>query len=75
MNFAIADQQKIICKKIKNLVTKIEDNIKGEETRIELVIEAAERPPAGIRRPRPNSAHHYWVGGLRTSGWIRSHNY
>jgi len=75
MNFTIADQQKIICKKIKNLVTKIEDNIKGEETRIELVITAAERPPAGIRRLRPNSAHHYWVGGLRTNGWNRRHNY
>jgi hypothetical protein len=75
MNFTVTDQQKIICKKIKNLVTKIEDNIKSEETRVELVIEATERPPAGIRRLRPNSSHHDWVGGLRTSGWIRSHNY
>ena len=38
MNFVIADQQKIICKKIKKLVTKIEDNIKGEENRTELII-------------------------------------
>ena len=75
MNIVIAEQQKKICKKIKKLVTKIEDNIKGEETRIELVITTAERPPAGIRRLRPNSAHHHWVGGLRTNGWNRSHNY
>jgi purine nucleoside permease len=75
MNFTIANQQKKLCKKIKKLVTKLEDNIKVEETRVELVIEAAERPPAGIMRPRPNSAHHYWVGGLRTNGWIRSHNH
>ena len=75
MNFTVTDQQKIICKKIKNLVTKIEDNIKSEETRVELVIEATERPPAGIRRLRPNSSHHYWVGGLRTNGWNRNHNY
>jgi hypothetical protein len=75
MNLVIADQQQKICKKIKNLVTKLENNIKIEETRIELVVETTERPPAGIRRPRPNSAHHYWVGGLRTSGWTRIHNY
>ena len=75
MNFTIADQQKIICKKIKNLVTKIEDNIKREENRIELMIEASERPPAGIRRSRPNSAQNYWIGGLRTNGWLRIHNY
>jgi len=75
MNFVIADQQKNLCKKIKNLVTKLEDNIKVEETRIELVVEATERPPAGIKRSKPNSAHHYWVGGLRTSGWTRIHNY
>ena len=75
MNFVIANPQKEICRELKNLVSKIEDNIKREENRIELIIEASERPPAGMRRPRPNSAHHYWVGGLRTSGWIRSHNY
>ena len=71
----VAEQQREICRELKNLIAKIENNIKGEETRIELVIEATERPPAGIRRLRPNSAHHYWVGGLRTNGWIRSHNY
>jgi len=74
MNFVIAEQQKKICKKIKKLVTKIEDNIK-EETLVELAVEVTERPPAGIRRVRPNSAHHYWVGGLRTNGWNRNHNY
>ena len=74
MNIIKAEQQKKICKKIKNLVTKIEDNIK-EETLAELAVEIAERPPAGIRRVRPNSAHHYWVGGLRTNGWNRNHNY
>jgi hypothetical protein len=73
MDFITADQQKKICGKIKNLVDKLEDNIK--ETQVELVIGATERPPAGIRRLRPNSSHHDWVGGLRTSGWIRSHNY
>jgi len=71
----IAEQQREICRELKNLVGKIEDNINKEERRIEVVIEASERPPAGIRRHRPNSAHHYWIGGLRTSGWVRSHNY
>jgi len=75
MNYVIAEQQREICRELKNLVTKIEDNIKREETRIELIIEASERPPAGIRRSRPNSAHNYWIGGLRTNSWIRIHNY
>ena len=75
MNFVIADPQREICRELKNLVSKIEDNIKREENRIELIIEASERPPAGMIRPRLNSAHHYWVGGLRTSGWTRIHNY
>jgi hypothetical protein len=30
MNLVIADQQQKICKKIKNLVTKLENNIKIE---------------------------------------------
>ncbi len=71
----VAENQKEICKEIKNLVTRIEENIKQEETRIELEVESIERPPAGLRRSRPNSAHNYWIGGLRTSGWIRTHNY
>ena len=78
----VAEQQREICRELKNLVAKIEDNIKREENRIkreenriELIIEASERPPAGIRRLRPNSAHNYWIGGLRTNGWIRIHNY
>jgi hypothetical protein len=71
----VAENQKEICREIKNLVTRIEENIKQEETRIELEVEETERPPAGIRRSRPNSAHNYWIGALRTSGWIRTHNY
>jgi gas vesicle protein len=60
---------------LKNLVAKIEDNIKQEEERIQLEIEQMERPAAGIRQSRPNSAHNHWIGGLRTNGWIRNHNY
>ena len=71
----VAEQQREICRELKNLIAKIEDNIKRGENRIELIIEASERPPAGIRRLRPNSAHNYWIGGLRTNGWIRIHNY
>ncbi len=75
MNIAVAEKQREICRELKNLVAKIEDNIKEEEERIQLEIEQAERPPAGIRQTRPNSAHNYWIGGLRASGWIRTHNY
>jgi len=75
MNMIVAEQQREICRELKNLIAKIEDNIKRGENRIELIIEASERPPAGIRRLRPNSAHNYWIGGLRTNGWIRIHNY
>jgi hypothetical protein len=71
----VAEQQREICRELKNLIAKMEDNIKRGENRIELMIEASERPPAGIRRLRPNSAHNYWIGGLRTNGWIRIHNY
>ena len=71
----VAEQQREICRELKNLIAKMEDNIKRGENRIELIIEASERPPAGIRRLRPNSAHNYWIGGLRTNGWIRIHNY
>ena len=46
-----------------------------KENRIELMIEASERPPAGVRQSRPNSAHNYRIGGLRTNGWFRIHNY
>ena len=75
MNIIVAEQQREICRELKNLVAKIEDNIKREENRIELMIEASDQPPAGIRQLRPNSAHNYWIGGLRTNGWIRIHNY
>ena len=75
MNMLVAEQQREICRELKNLIAKMEDNIKRGENRIELMIEASERPPAGIRRLRPNSAHNYWIGGLRTNGWIRIHNY
>ena len=75
MNMIVAEQQREICRELKNLIAKMEDNIKRGENRIELIIEASERPPAGIRRLRPNSAHNYWIGGLRTNGWIRIHNY
>jgi len=75
MNLAVAEKQREICRELKNLVAKIEDNIKEEEERIQLEIEQTERPPAGIRLSRPNSAHNYWIGGLRAHGWIRNHNY
>ncbi len=75
MNIAVAEKQREICRELKNLVAKIEDNIKEEEERIQLEIEQTERPAAGIRQTRPNSAHNYWIGGLRASGWIRTHNY
>jgi len=70
----IAAEQKGICRELKKLVTKIEDNIDNETRRIEVVIEASERPPAGVMRRRPNSAHNLWIGGLR-SRWNRTHNY
>ena len=75
MNIAVTEKQREICRELKNLVAKIEDNIKQEEERIQLEIEQMERPAAGIRQSRPNSAHNRWIGGLRTSGWIRNHNY
>jgi len=70
----IATEQKGICREVKKLVTKIEDNIDKETRRIEIVIEASERPAAGVMRRRPNSAHNFWIGGLR-AGWHRTHNY
>ena len=38
MNMIVAEQQREICRELKNLVAKIEDNIKREENRIELMI-------------------------------------
>jgi len=60
MNVVVAEKQREICRELKNLVAKIEQ---------------MERPAAGIRQSRPNSAHNHWIGGLRTNGWIRNHNY
>ena len=75
MNVVVAEKQREICRELKNLVAKIEDGIKEEEDRIRLETQQIEQPAAGIRTARPNSAHNRWIGGLRTNGWIRSHNY
>jgi len=69
MNLTIAAEQKGICRELKKLVTKIEENIDKETP-----IEVSERPAAGMRHNRPNSAHNLWIGGLR-SRWFRTHNY
>ena len=75
MNVVVAEKQREICRELKNLVAKIEDGIKEEEDRIRLETEQMERPAAGLRTRRPNSAHNQWIGGLRTNGWTRNHNY
>ena len=35
MNIVVAEKQREICRELKNLVAKIEDNIKEEEERIQ----------------------------------------
>ena len=75
MNVVVAEKQREICRELKNLVAKIEEGIKEEEDRIRLETEQMERPAGGLRTRRPNSAHNRWIGGLRTNGWIRNHNY
>ena len=75
MNIVVAEKQREICRELKNLVAKIEDGIKEDEQRVILERQQLERPAAGIRTTRPNSAHNRWIGGLRANGWIRNHNY
>ena len=76
MNSISNERTREICKELKTLVLKLEKSIENEETRITLEIEAWVRPSAGIKQSRPNSAHNYWIGGLRSNGlWYRNHNY
>ena len=71
----VTENQKKICRELKNIVYKFEDNIKQEEERIREETRQLERPPAGLRISRPNSSHNYWIGGLRSYGWVRNNNY
>jgi len=75
MNTYSNKQTKNLCREIKKLILELEESIKEGENRIQIEIEELERPPAGIRKSRPNSAHNYWIGGLRTNHvWYRTHN-
>ena len=75
MNTYSNEQTKNLCREIKKLILKLEESIKEGENRIQIEIEELERPPAGICKSRPNSAHNYWISGLRTKHvWYRTHN-
>lgn len=73
MEFTHDEQTKQICKDIKNLLLKLEETI--QKNQITLEIEAIERPPAGIKESRPNTADNNWMGSLRTNNWFRKNNY
>jgi hypothetical protein len=79
MNETNQIRTKNICRELKKLVTKFENNIKEDETQAALdmeSLESLERPPAGITRIRPDGSHNYWSSRLRIVGsWHRTNNY